>query len=110
MAKSNIALNQYNMAKIFTQFKDKNGNYVFNINDTVTIDLTDTSTNLYRTYIITSKDTYQTISYKMYGTTRLWWVLAKLNNVTDATILPTPGDTIIVLNPSMINLISSNLN
>lgn len=109
MADSKIVLGPYNLANIFSQFKDKNGNYVFNINDSISIDLTDTSSTLYYDHIVAAKDTYHTISYRYYGTTRLWWLIAKMNNVTDATKLPEKSTVLKVLNPAYINIVLSSI-
>lgn len=109
MSTSKVSLDTYNFAKIFTQFKDKNGNYVFNLNDTISVILGDANSDLYISHLVSAKDTYQTISYKYYGTTRLWWLIAKLNNIEDATVLPAHTTIVKVLNPSLLNTVLSSL-
>ena len=42
-------------------------------------------------YTVQKDDTWYLISYKIYDTHRLWWLIAKLNYVTDATVQPQPG-------------------
>lgn len=104
-----IKLNRNNLANILIQFTDKNGIMVFNNNDTISIDLTDTGSTLCTDYIVCEKDTYQTISYKFYGTVQLWWLVAKMNNVKDATVLPRLGTIIKVLNPEFLGNILNNI-
>lgn len=104
-----VKLNRYNLANILIQFIDKSGNLVFNNNDSITIDLTDNGSNLYYNHVVSLADTYQTISHRYYGTTRLWWLIAKMNGVMDATILPKPGTVIKVLNENFLELIVSNI-
>lgn len=104
-----IRLNRNNLANILIQFTDKNGNLVFNNNDTLSIDLSDTGTSLYTNYVVCEKDTYQTIAYKFYGTVRLWWLVAKMNNINDATKLPTLGTVIRVLNPEFLNTVLNGM-
>jgi len=58
------------------------------------------------TYIVTQTgDRLDTISYKYYGTSSYWWIVASANNIHDATfgledgtILRIPKDYIRVLN------------
>lgn len=107
--KNRIRLNRNNLANILIQFTDKNGNLVFNNNDTISIDLADTGSTLFQNYIVCEKDTYQTISYYFYGTVQLWWLIAKMNNVTDATSLPKLGTTIRILSPEFLNTVLNSV-
>ena len=104
-----IQLNKYNLANLLMQFIDKNGNMVFNNNDSISLDLTDISTNLYESYIVNESDTYHLISFKYYGTTRLWWLIAKINGVQDATEFPEPGEILTVLAPGLIGTILDSI-
>lgn len=104
-----MTIDKYNLANLFLQFKDKNGKTVFNVNDTLTFDFSDTASSIFINHVVGEKDTYQTISYRYYGTTRLWWIIAKINNVEDATIRPEAATIIKVLNPQHINFVSANL-
>lgn len=104
MAKS---IGKYDMANLFIQFLDKNNNYVYNINDSVALNFLDPSDSLVSIYAVGDKDTFQTIAYKFYGTTRLWWLVARLNNVSDAFERPKSGTYLKILNPSLISVISS---
>lgn len=92
----------YDLANLFLKFRDKNGNIVYNLNDTIEIEFADASSSLYDVYVVKESDTYQTISYKLYGTTRLWWAIAKINDVYDATKLPSKGDVIKTISKSFI--------
>ena len=93
----------YDMANLFLKFRDKNANMVYNVNDTISIEFTDTASSLYEVYVVKDFDTYQTISYKLYGTTRLWWTIAKVNGVKDATRLPRKGTVIKVISRGFIS-------
>lgn len=104
-----LVLGQYDMANLFIQFLDKNNNVVYNINDSVALNFLDPSDNLVSIYLVGDKDTFQTIAYKFYGTTRLWWLIARLNNVEDAFIRPKSGSYLKILNPSLITTIASQL-
>lgn len=101
------SLGKYDMANLFIQFVDKNHNKVYNINDSVTLNFLDPSDSLVSIYLVGDKDTFQTISYKFYGTTRLWWLIARLNGVEDAFSRPKSGSYLKILNSSLLSIISS---
>ena len=104
-----VELNKYNMANLMKQFRDKNGYIVFNNNDSVGISMTDADSNLFTIHRVNYNESYQVISYMHYGTTRLWWLIAKLNNVTDATELPQHGTTLKILNASLVSSVLEQL-
>ena len=64
----------------FNIYEDKNdirNPYFYNLNTTVYFDGIPSDT-----YSLTHDMFWTTISYNIYDTTRLWWLLMKLNNVT----------------------------
>jgi hypothetical protein len=53
-------------------------------------------------YQVIMGDNWPLIAHKIYGSAKLWWVLAELNNVLDAfTELPEPGETIKIITPQL---------
>lgn len=109
MKTTKIRLNRNNLANILIQFVDKNGHLVFNNNDTIILDLSDNGSTLFQIYTVCAKDTYQTISYKFYGTVQLWWLIAKMNGITDATILPKVGTNIKILSSEFLNTVLNSV-
>lgn len=105
----NFSLAKTNMANIFSIVKDKNNNYVFNINDTLNIQPTDTSTNYYIIHYVHNKESYQSISFYYYGTTRLWWIITKFNNIQNVIDLPKPGTALKILKPEMKDFILNSM-
>lgn len=87
----NILLSRENIANIFDVVIDKNNNYVYNLNDNLIIDLNDVSSNSFNVYVTRPKDTYHGIAHKFYGTRKLWWLIAKFNNIINVMDFPTPG-------------------
>ena len=61
----------------FTVHED-NGKYKYNLNETLYIDAPDAECSH---YVLKHDLFWTTISYNIYGTTRLAWLLMKLNNV-----------------------------
>ena len=111
MAKNKIiSLDNTKLANIFQIFKDDNGNYVFNLNDSANIDISDTSDNYYTIHVVKHKESYQTIAYMYYGSTRLWWIITKFNKIKNVIDLPIPGTALKILSTEVVNSIIKQLN
>lgn len=63
----------------FSIRKDKRGNYVYNLNETVYINIPDDQLLDYTTQC---NCYWPLISYNLYGTTHLAWLLMKINKVS----------------------------
>lgn len=98
------------LENIFSIYLDKNKNYVFNLNNTLFINVGDKN-NLEK-YLISGNLHWTTISYIIYGTTRLAWFLMKLNNVSISNMFKPkePGDIIYYLDKSYLDQIIKVLN
>lgn len=73
-----LRLKKYDLENMLSIFKDKNNNFVFNLNETLFINVSFDSLLPYK---VNYPMHWSLISYKLYGTTRLAWLLLKLNNV-----------------------------
>ena len=62
----------------FSIYEDGKNNFVFNLNETVYVNVPQ---SYLKQYIPDHPLHWSTISHKLYGTTRLAWLLMKLNNV-----------------------------
>jgi nucleoid-associated protein YgaU len=83
---------------------------VYNMNKTLVLKgLEDIPINSYSFYEVQQGDTWNLISYKVYGTINLYWIILKTNNVTNATIEPEPGWMLRVLPKSTISSILVNM-
>lgn len=82
--------------RFFNVYEDADGNNVFNLNETVYLNFPKESLSVY-----TLKHALQwtLISHKIYGTTRLAWLLMKINNVSlaDSFRAVRPGTEILYL-------------
>ena len=94
---------------LFSVRKDSRGNYVYNLNETVYINVSDdqlldytTSCNCY----------WPLISYNLYGTTRLAWLLMKVNNVGRKNLFTriSAGQTIKYLDKTHVQSILKSIN
>lgn len=57
------------------------------------------------TYTVKDGDNLNLISYRLYGTIELWWLLAKINNITNAVYNLIPGTVLYTLNKNIANQI-----
>jgi hypothetical protein len=100
-------LDSTDLANIFHVQEDNNiGRFMltYNINRTLNVIGSDNpSTSIYDIHVGKEDDTWLAISYEYYNTTRLWWLVCKMNNITDPTTQPQRGDKIRVLKEDFIS-------
>lgn len=96
-------LNQYNFENIFKVYTDEDtGSMYYNLTTSIFFP-DDMSNDTYIEYRIPGKGiSWNYLSYKHYGTIRLWWLLCSLNNVDNPMIFPEPGSVIKVLRPNVL--------
>ena len=99
----------YDLANMFNVYaSNKLGPlyYVYNLNSGLTItgigNIPAVNTTTYR---VKDGDTLNKISFDLYGTIELWWLIAKLNNIRDACITLQAGWTLYTLNKKDANQI-----
>ena len=68
----------YDVESVFNIHEDLRGNIVFNLNETTYFNV---PKNMLKAKILDHPLHWSTISYEIYGTTRLAWFLLKLNNI-----------------------------
>lgn len=82
------------MDNFFDVFTDRRGNYQYNLNQTLYFDASGASLPMY----LTKCDLHPTIiSYNIYGTPRLFWLICKLNGITDPSIKVDSGTPILYI-------------
>ena len=93
----------------FNVYKDKHGNYVFNLNNSLYFDFNEQGM---QKYTVTGTMHWPLISYKLYGTTRLAWLLMKLNHITtDKVFEPKKaGDKVLCLSKQQLQSIVDSVN
>jgi hypothetical protein len=79
-----------------------NGTYNFNINQNIYFKTYDTfAPSFFQNYQIMARDTWPLISYKLYNTIELWWLICRVNQIYNPTQSPTEGGIIKVLLPEI---------
>jgi hypothetical protein len=93
-----------NFANLFNVYiKDKK--FIYSINKGLYFKNIDNyAPNNIQIYEIQNGDQWTNISYKFYGTIELWWIICKINGITDPVrYSPIEGNKIIILNKELIN-------
>lgn len=109
ISSTGVSLSKYNMANFFKIGYDTvKQKYFYNINKSVYFhDLNNIYINNFITYTVQNKDTWPLISYKMYGTIELWWLICKVNSITNPLTAPVSGTSLIILTSDIVNSILS---
>ena len=97
-----------NIFKVFKVLKDKdNSYYLYNINNKVIIpdNLDD---NVYSTIAISRNTAWTTLSFKLYGTIDLWWLIFIINKPKDI-FLAKSGESYRYIRPGFINDVLTNI-
>ena len=96
-------------ANIFNVYTDENGYYYYNLLQNVKIpaNLPD---GYYEPYNVTYGDTWPSISYKVYKTPNMWWLVIAANEIINPTSQPDPGSIIKVLKIQYASLIVTEIN
>lgn len=102
-------LTQDRYENIFNVYLDENSKYYYNLLQNIVLpdNLPD---GLFTDYIVKPQDTLPFISYKVFGTINMWWVLCLVNKINNPTIKLEPGTTLKVLNNNTIRLLLQEIN
>lgn len=106
-------LETYDFENIFKMCYDvKNQAYFYNILKTVNIP-DNINNSLYTTMTIPAETSLTSLSYMVYGTIKLWWLICLVNNIHNPVKLFPGGTVIKVITPNnvpyIINTIKQNL-
>lgn len=102
------SLNTQQYENIFNVYEDDDIGYFFNLLKTVNFP-GDLDPNTYDYYIIEPNDTWPLISWKLYNSVLLWWLLCSVNQIQNPTELPVAGEKIKVLRVSYVRNILNNI-
>lgn len=93
----------------FNVYVDNFGKYKFNLNSTVVLDVDE---NSIQEYILKYDSHWPLISYNIYQTTRLAWLLMKLNNIKmeESFIIRRSGERIKYLPQSALKIVINSIN
>ena len=103
-------LSDYSLENIFSVYME-NGQYFYNLLNAINFpDPASLAPGLYTNYVIHANDLWPTISYKLYGTVALWWILCIVNRIENTLVMPAPGTKIIAFTTPAINQVLQAMN
>lgn len=85
------------LENLFNIYLDEKNRFFYNLLRTVYFDEQSIPPEIYKYYTVMNGDTYTFISYKVYGTIDLWWLVCSLNNINNPTQIPEPGTRLKIL-------------
>jgi hypothetical protein len=103
------SLESFKYENIFNVYQNDNNNYFYNL-----LAKTNFPDNLeqayYDTYVVPYDNMpYTLISYKLYGTILLWWLICSVNKIQNPVYSPTAGTQLKYLTPAYVRLVVSQL-
>jgi hypothetical protein len=103
------SLESFRYENIFNVYQNDNNDYFYNI-----LAKTSFPENIeqayYETYTVPYENMpYTLISYKLYGTILLWWLICSVNNVQNPVFSPPPNTKLKYLTPAYVRLVVSQL-
>lgn len=102
-------LSEYNIENLYTVIKDDTFGYYYNILNTLSFpEIPDEQ--LYNIYIPTGREGWTIISYKNYGTIKLWWIIASFNRIYNPLEFPSSDTKLKIPKPLVIRHILDNIN
>lgn len=104
-----INVNPYDYANIFTVYEDEYNILYFNLINDLSID-GDIDPSLYQEIFYNQEESWYEMSYKYYGTTRLWWLILVANKVNNPFEDIKTGDRIKILRKEIVSEILSQIN
>jgi hypothetical protein len=88
---------------------DEDSYYYFNILKKISIDDSNIDPEVFYYVKVDRKLPWTSISYNLYGTQHLWWLILLFNNIINPTTLPKIGDVYKVIKKEYVNDIVSQL-
>jgi hypothetical protein len=102
-------LNQDRYENIFNVYLNEDNKYYYNLLQNISFP-TDLPEGMFTKYTVSPGDTLPYISYKLFGTINMWWVICLINQITNPTTKLEPGTILRVLNNDTLRVILQEIN
>lgn len=103
-------LDSFRYENLFNVYQNDNDQYFYNILSKVNFP-TNLDSSYFDVYTIPNNNMpYTLISYKLYGTMLLWWLICSVNNITNPVFFPQAGTKIKVLKPELVSAVIQLIN
>lgn len=94
---------------LFKIYNDSDGNYYYNILKKVSFS-GDFDDSFYFEYNVIGQKHWTIISYEVYGTIHLWWMICSVNGISNPVQLPESGITLKILKPEYVQDVLTSIN
>lgn len=103
-------LNAYNYENLFNVYRDsENDPYYYNILNTIALP-EELDPSIYYEYKVPGPSIAWTIlSFKVYGTIKLWWIICLANKIINPIKFPEVGTTLKIIRPEYVREILSSI-
>jgi hypothetical protein len=103
-------LESFRYENLFNVYQNDKDQYFYNILSKVNFP-SNMDSAYFDTYVVPNSNMpYTLISYKLYGTTLLWWLICSVNNITNPVFFIQAGTKIKVLKPELVSAIIQSIN
>lgn len=102
-------INSTDLANVLNVNNDKYGTALYNLNESLVLSPASINESLYKIYIPTCEETPLMVAYNLYNDIRLYWIILKLNNITDSFKIFTPKDKVKYLDKTVIDNILESM-
>ena len=89
---------------IFNMYKEDSDYYAYNISKSVHIpvNIDDDFVDYIR---VAGKQTWVNLSFEIYGSIKLWWLICVANGIRNPVLLPQPGTVLKIIKPEFVNTV-----
>lgn len=102
-------LNPENYENIFNVYQETQGSmHYYNLLQTVVFPK-NLPIGMFESYTISQGDTWPFISYKVYDTPNLWWIILLANEIYNPTKMPDPGEFLSIPSINVVKEILSQI-
>lgn len=103
-------LNAYNYENLFKVYRDSDSEpYYYNILNTVALP-EELDPAVYYDYKVAGPFiSWTNLSFKVYATIKLWWIICLANNITNPTQYPEAGITLKIIRPEYVREILASI-
>jgi hypothetical protein len=103
-------LNAYNYENLFKVYRDDaDSPYYYNILNTIVLPEAIDPAVYYDHTIPGPNISWTNLSYQIYGTIRLWWIICLANNIQDPTSFPAAGSVLKIIRPEYVREILATI-
>ena len=103
-------LEEFRYENLFNVYQNEKNQYYYNI--LTKVNFPEAMDESYFDVYVVPNDymPYTLISYKLYGTILLWWLICSVNNITNPVDFPAAGIKLKVLKPLLVSGVVQQLN